>query len=75
MRVLHQLQLAHDVVGALLEANIAGGGEHQADRGEIVSRNVARELAAIGIPTRVALGFGREPRRRAVKRQHAVGLE
>ena len=75
MRVLHQLQLAHDVVGALLEANIAGGGEHQADGREVMPGNVSCQLAAIGIPTCVALGFWPEPRKRAVKRQHAVGLE
>ena len=63
--VLHGLQLADDVVGALLEANVAGRRPHQADRGQIVPGDVSGEIAAVAIPAAVRLAPSAADRRAA----------
>ena len=73
--VLAGLDLGDEVVGALLEARIAGGRVHQADGGEVMAGDVSGELAAVGVPAGVALGLLRQARALAVEREHAIGIE
>src|SRR6185437_7933382 len=75
MSILHRLQLADDVVGAGFEAGVAGRGIHQAHAGEVVPGNVAREVAAISVPTTVRLRLWREAGSFAVEGEHPVRLE
>jgi len=73
--VLHLLQLPHDVVRAVPEARVPGGRPHQAHAGQVMARDVPREIPAAAVPAAVRLRFRREPRALAVKRQHTVRLE
>ena len=73
--VLHFLHLVDDVVGALLEARVAGRGLHQADRRQIMPGDVAGELPAVAVPAGVARRLRLEPGALAVERQHAIRLE
>ena len=61
--VLHGLQLGDQVIGALLEAGVAGGGVHQAHRREVVARDVAGEIPAGPVPAAVALAPSARGRR------------
>ena len=61
--LLHDPEFVDDVVGALLEARIARHGEHQADGREVVAGDVSGELAAVGIPARIALRLRLRPAR------------
>src|SRR5207247_7281930 len=60
--VLHLLQSADDVVGALLEPRLAGGRPHEADGREVVAGDVAAEVSAVAVPARVRLRFRRQAR-------------
>jgi len=73
--VLHRLQLAHDVVGALLEPPVARGRPHEADGREVVAGDMAGEVVAVAVPALVWLRFRGQARPLAVEREHAVGLE
>ena len=56
--VLDLLEFFDQVIGALLEARVAGGGIHQAHRREVMAGDMAGELLAVdGIPATVTLGF------------------
>ncbi len=73
--VLHGLQLGDEVVGALLEAVVAGRGVHQADGRQVVARDVAGELAARPVPPAVALGLRLEAGALPEKGHHPVHFE
>ncbi len=75
MLLLHQVEFAHDVVGALLEARITGGRVHQRDRREMVTGDVSREVAPAAVPPAVGLALGGEPSAHAIEVQHAIGIE
>ena len=73
--VLDRLQLAHDVVGALLEPPVARGRPHEADGREVVAGDMAGEVVAVAVPALVRLRFRGQARPLAVEREHPVGLE
>ena len=73
--VLDLLQLADDVVGALLEADVAGRRPHQADGREVVAGDVTGEVSAVAVPAAVGLRLRHEAGALAVEREHAIRLE
>ena len=74
--VLNFLQFADEIVRALLELRIAGGGVHITDGGKIVPGDVAGELAARAVPAPVAaVGLVGEPGPETQVVEHPVGLE
>ena len=75
MRVLHEFQLADDVVGTGLERRISRRGPHHADRRQVVAANMPGQVAAVGIPAAVGFGSRLESGAFAIVGQHAVRLE
>ena len=75
--VLNLLQLRDDVIGALLEARVAGRREHVADGREVVTGDVPRKLlAARAVPPAVTfIGLGLQARLAAQGEEHPVRLE
>ena len=70
------VQLGHDIIGALLEARVAGGGVHIANGREVMAGDMTGKLAAGAVPTSVTLlGFRWQTGPFAEVIQHAVGIE
>ena len=55
--VLDVLKFRNHVIGALLEASIPGGGIHQANRRQVMSRDMTSELSSGAVPTAVSWCF------------------
>src|SRR6185437_652754 len=73
--VLHDLELRDDVIDAILESPVASRRPHGAGRGEIVTRDVAREISAAAVPSTIRLCPWREAGVLAVVRQHTIRLQ
>ena len=72
---LHLVEFAHDIVSALFEARVTRRPEHQRYRGEMMARDVSREIATAAIPATVRFRFRFEPGAQSIKREHAIGIE
>ena len=75
MFVLNDLELAHDMVSALLEPWVASREVHEAGGGQIMAGNVAGQVPASAIPSGVRFSFLRKAGADAVVREHPVWLE
>ena len=73
--VLHGPELRDEIVRPLLEARVAGRGEHQAHAGEVVAGDVAGQLAVVPVPAAVSRGLGLEPGGLAEEGHHPVRRE
>ncbi|MBA7701557.1 hypothetical protein ES703_110297 [subsurface metagenome] len=74
--VLNFLEFGDNIIRSPFEFLIAGYGVHQADGGEIMPGNVARQLAAVhGVPASVALSLGFQASANTVAGKHTVRFQ
>ena len=75
MLVLNFLELLDNVVRPFFETYICLCGPHQTHGGEVMSRDVAREIPSAPIPTVVRFSLRLQPCTLAVISQHPIGFE